>query len=90
MDSHCVMCGEYLADASRMICEKCEKTKKTELKPCPFCGGKAKFSLYYGSLKVVCIGCGARTKPRGERGTDKESVFRIVGEAWNRRADNGK
>lgn len=25
MDNHCAMCGEYLADASRIICEKCEK-----------------------------------------------------------------
>ena len=25
MDSHCVMCGSYLADASRMVCEKCER-----------------------------------------------------------------
>lgn len=25
MDSHCVMCGSYLADTSRMVCEKCEK-----------------------------------------------------------------
>lgn len=31
MDSHCVMCGEYLADASRMVCEKCEKPSKLEL-----------------------------------------------------------
>lgn len=27
MDSHCVMCGAYLADTSRMVCEKCEKPK---------------------------------------------------------------
>lgn len=31
MDSHCVMCGEYLADTSRMVCEKCERPKKIEL-----------------------------------------------------------
>ena len=30
MDSHCVSCGEYLADTSRMICPKCEK-------PCDTC-----------------------------------------------------
>ena len=34
MDNHCVMCGSYLADTGRMVCEKCEKPK-TELKPCP-------------------------------------------------------
>ena len=31
MDSHCVSCGDYLADTSRMICEKCEKPSKLEL-----------------------------------------------------------
>ena len=30
MDNHCVVCGEYLADTSRMVCEKCEK-------PCDTC-----------------------------------------------------
>ena len=25
MDNHCCICGAYLADTGRMICEKCEK-----------------------------------------------------------------
>lgn len=62
---------------------------ETDLKPCPFCGGKAKFSSYYGSWKVVCTGCGVRTKPRGERATDKEGILQIVGKKWNRRAESG-
>lgn len=28
MDNHCVMCGAYLADTGRMVCEKCEKGEK--------------------------------------------------------------
>ena len=31
MDNHCAMCGEYLADASRIICEKCEKGDRRPL-----------------------------------------------------------
>ena len=30
MDNHCVMCGAYLADTGRMVCEKCEKPKEGE------------------------------------------------------------
>ena len=25
MDNHCVICGAYLADTSRMVCPECEK-----------------------------------------------------------------
>ena len=33
MDSHCCVCGEYLADTSRMICPNCEgKTCRVEIK----------------------------------------------------------
>ena len=27
MDNHCVVCGAYLADTGRMVCEKCEATE---------------------------------------------------------------
>lgn len=52
-----------------------------ELKPCPFCDGKAELVDYglTGRLKVVmCLDCGARTRvfERGENACD----------AWNRRA----
>ena len=30
MDNHCAICGDYLADTSRMVCPKCEK-------PCDSC-----------------------------------------------------
>ncbi|MBP3328384.1 MAG: Lar family restriction alleviation protein [Clostridia bacterium] len=56
-----------------------------ELKHCPFCGGKTKFSynalvhLYF----VVCPDCGAIVSFNG-----KETQKRLC-EAYNRRVDNG-
>ncbi len=60
---------------------------KTELKPCPFCGGKAelqddgyswrKAELFW----VVCISCGAKTAVR--------STKRAAKKHWDRRVDNG-
>ena len=38
MDNHCVICGAYLADTGRMICEKCENLRQADVKPCPRCG----------------------------------------------------
>lgn len=51
-----------------------------KLKPCPFCGGKAKVQRYPHNYSVYCTKCGARTilfKP-----TEKEAF-----EAWNRRTE---
>lgn len=90
MDNHCAMCGSYLADTGRMVCEKCEKPK-TELKPCPFCGGqvidvceegklfgKSAYSRTYRFVR--CRKCYART---GVYGTNPKAL-----EAWNRRAED--
>ena len=54
-----------------------------ELKPCPFCGGKADFEeieRYYGDISwtVMCTQCGARI---GVHSVDKNDVA----EEWNRR-----
>ena len=29
MDSHCAMCGDYLADTSRTVCPKCDQPSMT-------------------------------------------------------------
>lgn len=59
-----------------------------ELKPCPFCGGKAKL-IYIGFMSVVkCQKCGAFGEvvpDYYEQGDGKTEAI----EAWNRRADNG-
>lgn len=59
-----------------------------ELKPCPFCGGKATqiFDVYnntyvYGCCTICCLGNALNNKMRFK--TDKEAI-----DTWNRRADN--
>ena len=60
----------------------------TELKPCPFCGGKARIveNDPFGSQRkefrcygVICNGCDAHFW----KNTEEEAI-----DAWNRRADN--
>ena len=53
----------------------------SELKPCPFCGGKARFiNKYKGMRWVVCDYCLCETDLFS---TDEKAV-----EAWNRRVHN--
>ncbi|WP_367882762.1 Lar family restriction alleviation protein [Cloacibacillus porcorum] len=53
-----------------------------ELKPCPFCGSKAKlYQAYDGSYCVQCTKCANRTLCR----KTKETVIA----SWNRRANDG-
>lgn len=52
-------------------------TKQTELKPCPFCGGKAELFEGYRLSHVYCINCNAQTD-------SLKSTKRAV-ELWNSR-----
>ena len=55
--------------------------KEIELKPCPFCEGKAEITSYHNAaIFVQCTDCYA-TFPHFD---SKEEAI----EAWNRRADN--
>lgn len=67
--------------------------KDNELKPCPFCGGEAKFrhigkGTYKNELGVLvrCKSCGASTEIYYPLGwTSYEERKRSVIEKWNRR-----
>ena len=75
----------------------------TELKLCPFCGGRAEIrEVSHGIGKeqfaVVCNECGASSKARKPYGNYRRSYYRedarIIAQvdaaiAWNRRADDG-
>ena len=62
-----------------------------ELKPCPFCGGKAEIVVVEKGFQsvVVCTThyCGFMRVSFNNGETDK-SVARRLAVAWNRRADN--
>ena len=60
---------------------------KTELKPCPFCGGEATLVAYGVNREyevVQCLECGARTR------LFNPEIFRGGNaiEAWNRRVND--
>ena len=57
--------------------------ERTELKPCPFCGGEASLRdepYRYYKYTVYCTKCGI--------GTLAEHIESIAIHAWNRRADD--
>lgn len=55
----------------------------SELKPCPFCGGKASFHIYGRACNVVCDDC--------QIGTRLEHIdeYEVAIDAWNRRVKPG-
>lgn len=59
-----------------------------ELKPCPFCGGKARLFVN-GGVRVICPKCYASTRILTDKMEYESNAVETVIEAWNRRADNG-
>lgn len=55
----------------------------TELKPCPFCGGKAeKMTSSDGFTSIGCLNCNPLFGIMVQRSTEAEAI-----EAWNTRAE---
>lgn len=59
-----------------------------ELKPCPFCGGKARLLVNDG-VRVICSKCYAGTMILTDDVVCETNAVETVVDAWNRRADNG-
>lgn len=59
-----------------------------ELKPCPFCGGKARLFVSDG-VRVICSKCYACTKILADNMEYSSNATETVVEAWNRRVGNG-
>ena len=61
-----------------------------ELKPCPFCGGKA-YLFADNGIRVFCAKCGASNKVlcdmRTEIGVAGNATKSVI-EAWNRRVND--
>lgn len=69
--------------------------KDTELKPCPFCGGRAEPRNYvdrcvpsHSVAYVRCIECGAETTSYTDNKGNFEYMHNAI-KAWNRRTSNG-
>ena len=57
-------------------------TKQKQLKPCPFCGGRAGiYQDYMGFWHVQCDNCGI--------GTLNNEIKELAVRSWNRRVENG-
>lgn len=59
-----------------------------DLKPCPFCGGKARLFVGDG-VRVICSKCYAGTMIQRDSVELESNAVEMVVEAWNRRVDNG-
>lgn len=67
-----------------------EEMKIDELKPCPFCGGRASARRFDGKFfdvyKVYCMNEDCYIEPATRPYYSKKEAI----EAWNRRVDDGK
>lgn len=62
-----------------------------KLKPCPFCGGKAKVrsvNIFRAEIEVMCEKCRNRTLTY--KGVDYYDTEYLAIQAWNRRANDDK
>ena len=59
-----------------------------ELKPCPFCGGKARLWVD-GGVRVICSRCYGGTMNLTDSFECESNAVETVVATWNRRADNG-
>lgn len=57
----------------------------SELKPCPFCGGKATFDLILAGCRPQCLVCGLHLM-LGDVGVGWYATEDEAAEDWNRRA----
>ena len=60
-----------------------------ELKPCPFCGGEAKYIYSMPYNAVQCKKCKVFGKTVVDSYEQKDGKAEAI-EAWNRRTDDGK
>ena len=58
-----------------------------ELKPCPFCGGKARLFVSNG-VRVICTKCRASSKILVDSECYETRAVEKVVEAWNGRTSN--
>ena len=74
--------------------------ENNELKPCPFCGGKAElysmkrdkrkcFGIYYMIAEIRCAGAFGCTARVSQAGCDEKKAFENAALIWNRRANDG-
>lgn len=65
-----------------------------ELKPCPFCGGKARIYASELGIRVMCTGCCCQTGTYTDfdhffwEDANNKDALEIIVERWNRRVKN--